>query len=127
MPSIFLSYRRSDSSDITGRIYDRLSGHFGPEILFRDVQSIPLGIDFRTHIEKELSGCRVLVAVIGPTWLTVKDAKGNRRLHQPGDWVRLEIATALERDIPVIPLLVRDAALPKVGDLPECLQPLAYR
>ncbi|MEM8808728.1 MAG: toll/interleukin-1 receptor domain-containing protein [Cyanobacteria bacterium P01_G01_bin.38] len=127
MPSIFISYRRSDSGDITGRIYDRLVGHFGPDVIFRDIQSIPFGVDFRNYIETELSGCQVLVAVIGPTWLTVQDAEGNRRLDHPGDWVRLEIETALQRGIPVIPLLVSMARLPRAVDLPDCLQPLAYR
>ncbi|MGD1948615.1 MAG: TIR domain-containing protein [Leptolyngbyaceae cyanobacterium] len=127
MPSIFISYRRTDSGDITGRIYDRLVGYFGPQVIFRDIQSIPFGVDFREHIGTELSGCQVLVAVIGPDWLTVKDKEGNRRLDHPGDWVRLEITTALERGIPVIPLLVRNAKLPKAKDLSDCLQPLAYR
>lgn len=127
MPSIFISYRRLDSGDITGRIYDRLVNHFGPDVIFRDVQSIPFGIDFRDYINNELCDCQVLVAVMGPQWLTVEDAAGNRRLDHPGDWVRLEIETALNRGIPVIPVLVGGAQLPKADELPDCLQALAYR
>ncbi len=127
MPSIFISYRRSDSGDITGRIYDRLVNHFGREVIFRDVQSIPLGIDFRTYINDELCDCRVLVAVIGPQWLTVKGNQGNRRLDEENDWVRVEIETALKRGIPVIPLLVSGARLPKAEELPDCLAALAHR
>ena len=96
-------------------------------MIFRDVQSIPFGIDFRDPINNELCHCRVLVAVIGPTWLTVQDDKGNRRLDHPGDWVRLEVETALSRGIPVIPLLVGNAELPRAEELPDCLQNLAYR
>ena len=127
MPSIFISYRRTDSGDITGRIYDRLVSYFGPDVIFRDIQSIPFGVDFRDYINGELGDCQVLVAVIGPNWLTVQDKEGNRRLDYPRDWVRLEIKTALERNIPVIPLLVHNAKLPRAKDLPDCLQPLAYR
>jgi hypothetical protein len=127
MPSIFISYRISDSADITGRIYERLADHFGPEIIFRDVQSIPLGIDFRDYINNTLQDCQVMVAVIGPQWLTALDADGNCRLDRPDDWVRLEIETALNRDIPVIPLLVGNAQIPKAEALPSGLQPLAYR
>lgn len=127
MPSIFISYRRSDSDDITGRIYDRLHSYFGAEVIFRDVQSIPFGIDFREHINSELYDCRVLVAVIGPAWLTAKDNIGKRRIDHPTDFVRLEIETALNRGIPVIPLLVSNAQLPAIDELPACLHPLLNR
>jgi hypothetical protein len=120
--AIFISYRRSDSQDITGRIYDRLSAHFGTAAVFRDIHSIPLGIDFRTHIQQQLARCQVLVAVIGPTWVKVLQ----ERLAAPVDWVRLEIAIALSRDIPVIPLLVGGATMPTESDLPEDLQALAH-
>lgn len=119
MPSIFISYRISDSADITGRIYERLADHFGPETIFRDVQSILLGIDFQDYINSTLQDCQVMVAVVGSQWLTAVDADGDRRLDRPDAWVRLEIATALNRDIPVIPLLVGNAWLPKAEDPPD--------
>ena len=98
--AIFISYRRSDSNDVVGRIYDFLSQHFGPDVVFKDVDSIPLGVDFREHLNQTVGRCQVLVAVIGPTWVEVLQD----RLDQPAvDWVRAEIETALERKIPVIP------------------------
>ena len=125
--SIFISYRRSDSNDVTGRIYDRLSQHFGRDVVFKDVDSIPFGVDFRAHLNQGVGNCLVLVAVIGPTWLNVAGADGKRRLDNPDDWVRAEIETALGREIPVIPLLVAGASLPREAELPEPLKPLAYR
>jgi len=125
--SIFISYRRSDSNDVTGRIYDRLSQHFGRDVVFKDVDSIPFGVDFRTHLNQGVGNCLVLVAVIGSTWLNVAGTDGKRRLDNPDDWVRAEIETALGREIPVIPLLVAGASLPREAELPEPLKPLAYR
>ena len=113
--SIFVSYRRMDSNDVTGRIYDFLADHFGREVVFKDVDSIPLGVDFRTYLNDTVGSCQVLVAVIGPKWLEVLQ----ERLDQPAvDWVRAEIETALGRAIPVIPLLVGGARLPGAADLP---------
>ncbi|MGF1569621.1 MAG: SUMF1/EgtB/PvdO family nonheme iron enzyme [Nodosilinea sp.] len=125
--SIFISYRRRDSVDITGRIHDRLIAHFGTDSIFKDVDAIPFGADFRKHLEREVSNCPVLLAIIGPTWLTVGDAKGNRRLDSQADWVRVEIEAALNRDSLVIPVLVGGAELPKDSALPESLKGLAYR
>ena len=125
--SIFISYRRSDSNDVTGRIYDRLQQHFGPDVVFKDVQSIPYGDDFRTHLVQTVSQCRVVVAVLGPTWITTLQERLAREDQQ--DWVRAEIETALNREIgiPVIPLLVGGAGMPSREDLPEGLQSLVDR
>jgi hypothetical protein len=125
--SVFVSYRRSDSNDVTGRIYDRLSEHFGRDVVFKDVHSIPLGVDFRDHLRHQVGQCQVLVAVIGPTWVSVVDVEGKRRLDNPTDWVRAEIETALGRKIPVIPLLVGGARLPGADELPDSLKDLEYR
>ena len=127
MPKIFLSYRRSDSEDIAGRIYDRLVAHFGKGSLFFDVDTIPFGTDFREFLQGGVQQCQVLVAIIGPTWLSTIDDDGHRRLDNTADWVRIELESALARDIPVIPLLVRGARLPKATELPASLQALAYR
>ncbi|MEM1256727.1 MAG: toll/interleukin-1 receptor domain-containing protein [Cyanobacteria bacterium P01_H01_bin.21] len=122
--AIFISYRRSDSNDVTGRIYDFLSQHFDADVVFKDVDSIPLGIDFRTHLNQTVGRCQVLVAVMGPTWLKVIQ----ERLNQSDvDWVRAEIETALERGIPVVPLLVGGADMPSADALPEGLEDVAYR
>lgn len=125
--SIFISYRRSDSNDVTGRIYDRLVEHFGRNVVFKDVDSIPFGVDFRNHLREGVGCCQIVVAVIGATWLSVSDAEGKRRLDHPDDWVRAEIETALGRNIPVVPLLVGGSRLPNVDELPGDLKNLAYR
>lgn len=124
---IFVSYRRSDSADITGRIYDRLIGKFGKGPIFKDVDSIPLGLDFKEYLDMKVGECDVLLAIIGNEWLTASDSSGERRLDDPTDFVRIEIEAALERKIPVIPLLVRDARMPRAQDLPPGLQKLVYR
>jgi hypothetical protein len=127
MPKLFISYRRSDSEDIAGRIYDRLVGHFGKASIFFDVDTIPFGIDFRDFLKDEVQQCQVLIAIIGPQWLTTQDVDGLRRIDNTADWVRIEIESALARNIPVIPLLVGKARLPRPDELPPSLQNLAYR
>ncbi|WOD39079.1 SUMF1/EgtB/PvdO family nonheme iron enzyme [Nodosilinea sp. E11] len=125
--SIFISYRRSTSIDITGRIYDRLVAHFSENSVFKDVDSIPFGVNFRNHLEQEVSHCPVLLAIIDPHWLAVSDNRGRAKLANPADWVRIEIETALQRDRLVIPVLVGGATLPEESALPEGLKALAYR
>lgn len=95
--AIFISYRRDDASDVTGRIYDRLIQHFGKPFVFKDVDSIPLGIDFRKHLGDSVGRCDVLLAVIGKRWLIGN--VGQRRIDDVGDFVRAEIEAALQRDI----------------------------
>jgi len=124
--SIFISYRRQDSADVTGRIYDRLVLSFDRRQVFKDVDSIPLGVDFRAHLGEVVGHCDVLLAVIGPQWLTASGADG-RRLDDPADFVRIEIEAALARDIPVIPLLVGGTGLPSAKELPQALAPITYR
>src|SRR5437762_722647 len=108
---VFISYRRSDSADITGRIFDRLKDEFGEETVFRDIDSIPFGADFTTHIKNELGACKVALVMIGPDWLTVTDEHGKRRIESANDYVRVEIEAALSRKppIPCIPILVQGA------------------
>jgi formylglycine-generating enzyme required for sulfatase activity len=128
MTRVFISYRRDDSADVTGRIFDHLHAHFGQEVLlFRDVDVIPFGADFRKVIRQAVEGCQVLLAVIGPTWVGVTDATGTRRLDDSRDFVRLEIEAALSRDVPVIPVLVGKARMPREEELPESLRPIVYR
>jgi hypothetical protein len=122
---VFISYRRQESSGLAGRLYDRLAARFGNDQVFMDVDTIALGVDFAEVIAQAVSTCQVLLAVIGPRWLTVTDEDGRRRLDDPDDLVRLEIAAALERDIRVIPILVEGAAMPRRQQLPEALAGLA--
>ena len=124
---ILINYRREDSLGSAGRLYDRLEDHFSRESVFMDVDAIEPGMDFVDVIERAISNCAVFIAVIGPDWVTVTDSEGNRRLDDPGDFVRIEIAAALDRDIRVIPVLVEMAAMPHIDDLPDDLKPLARR
>jgi hypothetical protein len=124
---IFLSYRRDDSSGHAGRLFDRLSQHFGRDNLFMDVDTIALGLDFVEVIQEAVGSCDVLLAVIGRQWLTSTDVQGQRRLDNPEDFVRLEITAALERRIRVIPVLVGGVSMPRSTELPGVLRPLARR
>jgi len=126
--SIFISYRRDDTGESAGRIYDWLVREFPPGAVFKDVESIPYGVDFRTHLQEALGRCRIVLVLIGPQWSSICDKHGNRRLEDPRDFVRIEIETALVRDdLRVIPILVGNAHPPSPADLPETLQELAFR
>ena len=103
---VFISYRREDAAGHAGRVHDRLAKEFGANLLFMDVDGIPLGVDFVKALHEEVAKCGVLLAVIGPDWLKVRDKDGKRRLDNPNDFVRVEIAAALQRNIPVIPILL---------------------
>jgi hypothetical protein len=124
---IFLSYRRQDSAGYAGRLFDRLSNRFGQSNIFMDIDAIELGVDFVQRIQEAVGSCDVLLAVIGPSWLTATNASGQPRLKDPNDFVRVEVLTALQRDIRVIPLLVQGAHMPIERDLPAELAPLARR
>jgi len=124
---IFISYRREESSAWAGRLSDRLSNHFPSNQIFMDVDSVDLGEDFVKTIEKTVGSCDVLIAVIGKGWLSSCDQEGQRRLDNPEDFVRIEIATALKRDIRVIPVLVAGASMPRSRDLPDDLKALVRR
>jgi hypothetical protein len=122
---IFLNYRREDSRADAGRLYDHLSRHFGPDNIFMDIDNIPPSYDFVEVIENAVESSGVLLAVLGRQWLTCTDPQGHRRLDNPEDYVRLEIVTALERRIPIIPVLVGGASMPRSTELPDVLQPFA--
>ena len=124
---IFISYRRDDSAAYAGRVWDRLERDLGRHSLFMEVDAIPLGTNFPNVLHEEVAKCGVLLAMIGPNWLDVRDEHKNRRLDDPKDYVRIEIAQALRRDIPVIPILLDDATIPKADQLPENLKELASR
>ena len=127
MRAVFISYRREDAEGQAGRLFDDLVMHFGEDSVFMDVAGIEPGRDFRRAIDEQVASCGVLLAVIGKGWLDAKDESGRRRLDDPTDFVRLETASALKRDIPVIPVLVRGASMPRAEQLPPDLAELAYR
>jgi WD40 repeat protein len=124
---VFISYRRQETSGLAGRLYERLAARLGDDQVFMDVDTIAPGLDFAEVIAEAVSTCEVLLAVIGPTWVTATDEDGQRRLEDPDDIVRLEIAAALERNIRVIPILVEGAVMPRRQQLPEDLVKLARR
>lgn len=124
---VFISYRRSDSIDICGRMYDRLVRDFGDDNVFKDVDNIPFGVDFVDYLDNQVKKCTVLLAVIGQQWVSASDDKGRRRLDDPNDFVRIEIESALKRNILVVPVLVGGAEMPYAEDLPETLRPLTRR
>jgi hypothetical protein len=123
---IAISYRRQDSSPVAGRLYDRLQAEFGKGSVFMDFDSIPYGVDFREHIKQTLQRAKVVVAIIGPEWSGGKDL-ANRRIDDPTDFVRLEVASALENGIPIIPVLVNNTPMPEAKNLPPELEGLAFR
>ena len=127
MRAIFISYRREDAEGQAGRLYKDLVQHFGEQAVFMDVAGIEPGRDFRKAIDEHVGSCGVLLALIGKSWMEAKDGAGTRRLDDAGDFVRLETKSALQRDIPVVPVLVHGATMPRVDQLPEDIKELAYR
>lgn len=125
--TVFVSYRRDDSADVTGRIYDRLVAHFGAHSVFKDVDSIPLGRDFRKVIDNAVAKASVVVIVIGRDWFGQKDGSEKPRIYDWSDFVRTEVAAALEQDKPVIPVLVANAKMPSESELPDDIKSLAFR
>lgn len=128
--SVFISYRRADSAASTGRIADRLQQRFGNDRIFHDVDSIELGVNFKKVIEEWLDKTDVFLVVIGDDWVEAKDQGGRRRIDDPTDLVRIEVAAALARGeaFPVIPVLVGSASGPPAeSELPEDLKSLATR
>lgn len=123
---IAISYRREDSLPIAGRLYDRLQAKFGKKNVFMDFDSIPPGADFREHIKEMIERSKLVIAIIGPHWLG-EQPDASRRIDNPADFVRLEIAYALEAGIPVIPLLINTTQMPKPEMLPPDIQELAFR
>ena len=125
MSGIFISYRRDDSGGYAGRLFDILSTHFGRDHTYMDLDTIKGGDNFAAVIDEKIRQCDVLLAVIGEQWLTIASEGGGRRLEAPGDFVRMEIAKALERKVRVIPVLVGGATMPREEDLPAELRLLA--
>jgi hypothetical protein len=125
-PKIAISYRRADSLAITGRIYDHLKDHFGKQSVFRDLDAIPLGVDFRQHIDQVLRQSDALLVIVGPDWVGAT-GQGLPRIQEESDPVRVEVETALALNTRLIPVLVGDAIMPDAKQLPPTLSEFAYR
>jgi hypothetical protein len=121
MGSIFISYRRQDSADVSGRIYEHLVARYGKQAVFMDVDTIPYGEDFAQFIQDEMKKCSVALVIIGPSWLNSTTENSQRRLDDPRDFVRIEIETALGLGIPVVPVLVSHAHMPGAEAAPKSL------
>ena len=126
MPTISISYRRADSEAMTGRIFDRLIAHYGKDAIFRDIDDIPAGIDFRVHINEVLRSTHILLAIVGPAWLGAIPG-ANERIQEEADPVRVEVETALRRRVPVIPVLIGNTRMPGAEQLPPSLKDFAFR
>jgi len=127
MARIFINYRRDDTPGVAGRLFDHLALKYARSELFMDVDAMQPGIDFAKQLDTQVSQCHVLLAVIGPRWLDAHDQAGRRRLDNDKDYVRVELASALKRDIAVIPVLVDGAVMPSEESLSDDLKPLARR
>jgi len=127
MAGIFISYRRDDTQGWVGRLAELLRERFPQAQIFHDIATIRPGEDFTLAIDRALSSCQALLALIGPRWLEARTAEGQWRLDDPADYVRIEIATALARPILVVPVLLGGAGMPRASTLPEPLRPLARR
>lgn len=124
--SLFICYRRDDSGDICGRIYDRLAAAFGERSVFWDVRTMPDAQDFRDVLRREIAACDLLLVVMGKSW----DSK--RRLASLNDaasedYVRLEIETALQHGVSIIPVWVQGRSrMPGKKTLPDSIRDLVY-
>jgi tetratricopeptide (TPR) repeat protein len=127
MPRFFISYRRSDTQDVAGRLRESLARRFGETTVFRDKNSIAPGEDWTKAITDALSGGAIVLAPIGPSWATTRDDTGRRQLDDPADWNRIELERAFERQSKVIPVLVNDAKIPKESELPESIKALVLK
>ena len=125
MPRIAISYRRDDSAAITGRIFDRLVARYGSDSVFRDIDNIPLGVDFREYINTILAQTNITLVVVGKRWFGAR--RGRRRIDDPADPVRVEVEAALRSGMPVIPVLVEGGGMPNVDQLSDSLKELVYR
>jgi hypothetical protein len=124
---VFINYRREDAAPYAGRLYDRLTAHFGEDQVFIDIDQIEPGEDFVEVINRKVGTCDIAIVAIGPHWVGATDSSGKRRLDDEEDFVRMEIVAALQRKIRVIPVLVGGARMPGRHDLPEALAPLSRR
>jgi hypothetical protein len=121
---IFINYRRGDAAGFAGRLSDALGRYFGDDRVFRDIDGIAGGANFEDVLKRTAQSADAMIVLIGRDWATLTNKSGQRRLHEPDDWVAREIAAALERKIPVFPVLIEDAAMPRAEELPESLKAL---
>jgi hypothetical protein len=121
----FISYRRADASEWVEQMYRVLAPLLGPRSIFRDIDAIAAGENFKKVVVETIPKCKVFFCVIGPQWTRITDGSGHRRLDQPADLVRIEVEVALStHGLLIVPVLVDGAGMPIVGDLPPSLAPI---
>jgi hypothetical protein len=120
---VFISYRRDDAAGFAHAIYDRLVENLHKEQVFMDVVGIEPGADFVDKLKSTVNQCSVLLALIGKRWLG-ENGEGKPRVHDPNDWIRAEVSTAIERGVRVIPVMLDGTSMPPAESLPEDLRPL---
>ena len=123
---IFLSYRQEDCALHAKNLAEDLRELLNADV-FRDIDNIPLGVPFPKYIDQEINKCDAVIVMIGDDWLSMTDQEGKPRLEDPLDWVHIEIISALQREVPVIPVLVEGSKMPRPEELPEPIRDLAYR
>jgi hypothetical protein len=129
-PLIFISYRGSDQNWATELVYARMTEAFGTDAVFKAGNALRAGEDFPPILRREAASCPVMLACIGPGWLTATAPDGSRRLDSPDDWVREEIAISLQADNHVVPLLIgnrNEVAIPKPDQVPEPIRAMVHR
>jgi TIR domain len=126
MPKLLISYRRSDTDAMAGRIRDNLAAYYGPHSVFIDVDNIPFGKDFREHIREAFGDHDLMVAVIGHKWFGARKG-GRTRIQEETDPVRVEVEMALQRNMPIVPVLVGGARMPKAEELPDSMKEFSFR
>ena len=119
MPKVFISYRRDDTLPYAGRLCDALMAEFGDDNVFMDIADISPGRDFAAVLEEAIAACDVMLVLMGRQWLSITGPTEKRRLDDPDDFVRQEVSTALKRKIMVVPVLVQNIPVPRVGELPD--------
>src|SRR5262245_52458831 len=118
MSTVFISYRRQSAAGEARALFNDLVARLGQDAVFMDVDSISLGRDFRNELHKTLAACDLMLVLIDKDWVAAKDERGQPRLQNANDFVRMEIEAALKRDIVVTPVLVKGAQMPAAGELP---------
>jgi hypothetical protein len=126
MPKLLISYRRSDTDAMAGRIRDNLAAYYGPHSVFIDVDNIPFGKDFREHIREAFGDHDLMIAVIGNKWFGARKG-GRTRIQEETDPVRVEVEMALQRKMPIVPVLVGGARMPKAEELPDSMKEFSFR
>lgn len=125
-PFVFVNYRRRDTPVYAGWLHNRLVAQFGSSHVFKDLDSVPAGTDFTSHIADAISGCDVLLVLIGPVW----NEPGNTEMHpldNPNDWVRREIEAAIQQRKGIIPIMIDKTALPQPESIPPQMRELLKR